>query len=98
MFPPVSQLILFFSQIEVHPALDQKKLIALCKKNGILVTAFSPLGRHNAELRTPTFMYDGKVQAIADKYNKSIAQVVIRYVVRILDLGLMFNRISHDAF
>ncbi|EDW93318.1 aldo-keto reductase family 1 member B1 [Drosophila yakuba] len=71
------------NQIEVHPALDQKNLIALCKKNGILVTAFSPLGRHNAELRTPAFMYDGKVQTIADKYNKSIAQVLIRYVIEL---------------
>jgi len=62
--------------------LDQTKLIALCKQNDIVVTAFCPLGRANAELRTPAFMFDGKVQTIGNKYNKSIAQVLIRYLVR----------------
>ncbi|XP_017057990.1 aldo-keto reductase family 1 member B1 [Drosophila ficusphila] len=71
------------NQIEVHPGLNQKNLIELCKKNDIVVTGFSPLGRHNAEKRTPAFMYDGKVQAIGDKYNKSIAQVLIRYLIEL---------------
>nr|XP_036671726.1 aldo-keto reductase family 1 member B1 [Drosophila suzukii] len=71
------------NQIEVHPALDQTKLIALCKQNDIVVTAFCPLGRANAELRTPAFMFDGKVQTIGNKYNKSIAQVLIRYLIEL---------------
>jgi len=63
--------------------LNQKKLIALCKKNDIVVTAYCPLGRPNPAEKTPNYIYDAKVQAIGDKYKKSTAQVVLRYLVGI---------------
>ncbi|KAH8376420.1 aldose reductase-like [Drosophila serrata] len=71
------------NQIECHPALNQKKLIALCKKNDIVVTAYCPLGRPNPAEKTPNYIYDAKVQAIGDKYKKSTAQVVLRYLIEI---------------
>lgn len=70
-------------QIECHPALNQKKLIALCKQHNIVVTAYCPLGRPDPAKKQPNFIYDAKVQAIADKYKKSTAQVVLRYLVNV---------------
>ncbi|XP_030380124.1 aldo-keto reductase family 1 member B1 [Scaptodrosophila lebanonensis] len=71
------------NQIECHPALNQKKLIALCKKHDIVVTAYCPLGRPDPANKKPNFIYDAKVQAIADKHKKSTAQVVLRYLIEI---------------
>ncbi|XP_030566867.1 aldo-keto reductase family 1 member B1 [Drosophila novamexicana] len=71
------------NQIECHPALNQKKLIALCKQHNIVVTAYCPLGRPDPAKKQPNFIYDAKVQAIADKYKKSTAQVVLRYLIEI---------------
>ena len=31
-------------QVENHPFLQQKELVDFCKKNGIAVTAYAPLG------------------------------------------------------
>uniref|UniRef100_A0A1A9WTL2 NADP-dependent oxidoreductase domain-containing protein n=1 Tax=Glossina brevipalpis TaxID=37001 RepID=A0A1A9WTL2_9MUSC len=49
-----------------------------------LVTAYCPLGRPDPINKLPTYLYDSKVKAIADKYGKTPAQVVLRYV---LELG-----------
>lgn len=75
------------NQVEVNPNLNQKKLIAFCRKRGIVVTGYCPLGR--SELAgTPGFpeptIFDPKVAEIGKKYNKSPAQVVLNYLVCIL--------------
>ena len=33
------------NQIEVHPFLDQTKVLAACKKHGLSVTAYCPIAR-----------------------------------------------------
>lgn len=70
------------NQIECSPALNQKKLIAFCKVRDIHVTAFSPLGRPNTILKTPEFLFDDKIAAIATKYNKTAPQIVLRFLVQ----------------
>lgn len=74
------------NQIEFSPALNQRKLIEFCKEREIVVAAFSPLGRPNPQLKTPNFHFDEKVIAIGKKYNKTSAQIVLRYLVDVFTL------------
>jgi 2,5-diketo-D-gluconate reductase B len=63
------------NQIEVHPFLDQGKVLAACRAQGLAVTAYCPLGR-------------GKVPGnevlarIGKAHGKSASQVALRYLVQ----------------
>lgn len=61
------------NQIEYHPYFQQTALQQYCESKGIKVTAWSPLMRGQALLERD------ELQAIADKYDKSVAQVIIRW-------------------
>ena len=62
-------------QIEYHPGLLQEDTIELCRKNDILVEAWSPLGRGH--------LLDNPVWAeIAGHHCKSPAQVILRWVLQ----------------
>lgn len=69
------------NQVECSPAINQKLLIRFCKLRNIVVTGFSPLGHPNARAKTPSFMHDERVQHIARKYNKTAAQVCLRFLI-----------------
>jgi len=60
------------NQVEYHPRLAQMELNAYCKENGIQLEAWSPLMQGQL-LDNPT-LHD-----IATKYNKTIAQVILRW-------------------
>jgi len=59
-------------QIELHPYLSQKSLLNFCKENGVAVTAWGPLGRGQ-------MLDDETIVRLANKYNKTAAQVILRW-------------------
>lgn len=61
------------NQIEVHPYCNQGDVRAYCRAKDVAVMGWSPLGHGGAVLKDP------KVVAIAQKYGKSPAQVVLRW-------------------
>lgn len=62
-------------QIEYHPGWAQDETVDYCQKNGILVEAWSPLGR-TAVLDNET------LKEIAGHYGKSTAQLCIRWALQ----------------
>ncbi|TVP51432.1 MAG: aldo/keto reductase [Mongoliibacter sp.] len=74
------------NQIELHPFLPQKKLVEFCKSNGMLVTAYSPLGSGDRAARIkkenePSLLENDMVRAIADKHNCTVGQVLIAFSI-----------------
>ncbi|CRL07545.1 CLUMA_CG020510, isoform A [Clunio marinus] len=69
-------------EIEFHPGFTRYSLLKLCRELNISVIAYCPLGRHKLEKQEPKFLYDSKVQEIAEKYNKTTAQVALRFSVQ----------------
>lgn len=60
------------NQVEYHPRLTQKEVQAFCRENGIQLEAWSPLMQGQ--------LLDNEVlQEIAWKYEKSVAQVILRW-------------------
>lgn len=92
------------NQVECSPALNQKKLTQFCKERGVTLTAYSPLGRPKPAENKPEFYFSPKTKALAEKYNKTPAQIILRYLVSILSPSLCcccfncFFFISHFAF
>lgn len=70
-----SQVVPAVNQIEVHPTFQQADVQAACRRHGIAVEAYSPLGR-GADLEDPA------VTRIATELGVTPAQVVLRWEVQ----------------
>lgn len=70
-----------YFQVECSVNLNQKKLIDFCKKHGITVTGYSPLGRPGNRRGVANSLDNPVILKIAGKYKKTPAQVALRYVV-----------------
>ncbi|KAG6837829.1 hypothetical protein H0H93_016197 [Arthromyces matolae] len=64
------------NQVELHPCLPQNELKQFCEEKGILLTAYSPLGR------STTFFVDPVVKAVSERINATPAQVVLGWAVQ----------------
>lgn len=71
---PQAEVVPAVNQIELHPLLTQEPLAAYCRKLGIEIEAWSPLGGTGGNL-----MEHATIQALAAKYGKSPAQLIIRW-------------------
>jgi D-xylose reductase len=74
-------------QVEMHPYLTQEKLLRYCRESSIAVTAFSPLGAPSyvplgMATEGENAMDETIVQDIARNYDKSPAQVLLRWGVQ----------------
>jgi diketogulonate reductase-like aldo/keto reductase len=67
------------NQIEVHPFLDQTKVIAASRRHGLSVTAYCPLARGQVP-------GDATLQRIGKAHGKSASQAALHYLV---ELGLV---------
>lgn len=77
----IAQIPPVVNQVECSPTINQRKLTKFCKERNIVVMGFCPLGHPNSHARTPSYMFDDRVKRIADKYNKTTAQIGLRYLV-----------------
>ncbi|KAL1816947.1 hypothetical protein DCAR_0521359 [Daucus carota subsp. sativus] len=65
-------------QMEMHPGWRNDKILEACKRNGIHVTAYSPLGSQEGR----DLIHDPLVQMIAGKLNKSPGQVLVKWAIQ----------------
>ncbi|WP_239748265.1 MULTISPECIES: aldo/keto reductase [unclassified Mammaliicoccus] len=61
------------NQVEFHPLFNQKALQAYCESKSIKLMAWSPL------MRGGEWLNNADLQSIADQYNKTVAQVIIKW-------------------
>ena len=70
------------NQIEYHTYINQDRLIAACRKHGLLITCHAPLAR-GAMLDDPVIL------DIAAAHNKTAAQVALRWLIQQPDVGIV---------
>ncbi|KAM5171901.1 uncharacterized protein ACMZJ9_004694 [Mantella aurantiaca] len=74
------------NQVECHPYLNQKKLLEFSKSHDILLTAYSVLGSHRhkdwVDQNSPLLLEDLVLAEIGKKYNKTPANIAIRYQIQ----------------
>jgi len=65
------------NQVEVHPYHQQVKAHEIMKKYGVQIQAWAPFaeGRNN-------LFEDEVLKSVGDKYNKTVAQVALRYLIQ----------------
>jgi 2,5-diketo-D-gluconate reductase B len=63
------------NQIEVHPFLDQGKVLAACRSHGLSVTAYCPIARGQVP-------GNEVLERIGKPHGKSSSQVALRYLVQ----------------
>ena len=70
-----SHIVPAVNQVELHPLLSQKPLLAYCQSKGIRMEAWSPLMRGQLDLPQLTLL--------ANKYEKTAAQIILRWNIQL---------------
>ncbi len=66
---------IFTNQVEYHPYLSHKGLLSICEDNSACLTAYSPLAQGKIK-------NEPLLQSIGEKYNKTPAQVALRWLIQ----------------
>lgn len=69
----LSEAPLVANQVEYHPYLDQDKVLAACRMNGMAMVSYAPLFRGGALLKEPA------ITMAAERHGKTPGQVVLRW-------------------
>lgn len=72
------------NQIEMHPYNTQEQLVAFCLRNGVMLTAYSPLGRAGVTQsgnEGPKLFEEQVVKKLTEKYHKSAPQVLLNWAL-----------------
>jgi alcohol dehydrogenase (NADP+) len=82
--------------VESHPYLPQWDLLDYCRKHGIVLQAFAPLGHSSV----PNVMEDPVIAAIANRVNRTPAQVLLAWAMQrgtaLLTTSKTFSRIKEN--
>ncbi len=75
------------NQVELHPYLQQTKLLDFCTQNGIFMTAYSPLGSSDRpdSLKAadePILLEDPVIAEIAQTHQITPAQVLLKWAIQ----------------
>ena len=68
----ITEVPIAVNQVEFHPLYYQKELLEYCNQHDIVVSASAPLGRTKV-------LKDKLIQSLAEKYNKTPAQLVLKW-------------------
>jgi len=68
----ITQVPITVNQVEFHPWLYQKELLEVCDQNDVVLEASAPLARTEV-------LKDETIVKLADKYDKSPAQIVLKW-------------------
>ncbi|KII70066.1 Aldo-keto reductase family 1 member C1 [Thelohanellus kitauei] len=88
--PENNQGKLFGIRVELHPYLPQHELVQFCKENGIVASAYAPLGSFNKKTPyvdttapgIPNILEDPLIGQIAKRHNASPAQILLKWNIR----------------
>lgn len=71
------------NQVECHPHFKQQKLLEFCKNHNIVLTAYGCLGSpYKKASNELTVMEDPVIKQLAEKYQKTPAQICLRYQIQ----------------
>ncbi|XP_006910550.1 3-oxo-5-beta-steroid 4-dehydrogenase isoform X2 [Pteropus alecto] len=73
-------------EVECHPYFTQTKLLKFCQQHDIVLVAYSPLGTSRnpfwVNVSSPPLLKDPLLNSLGKKYNKTAAQVVLRFNIQ----------------
>ncbi|XP_075997945.1 aldo-keto reductase family 1 member D1-like [Genypterus blacodes] len=92
------------NQVECHPYFTQPKLLEFCRQNDIVVVGYCPIGSSRdaswVNLKSPPLLEDELLVSIGKKYNKSSAQVALRFNIQrgvvVIPKSFSPERIKHN--
>lgn len=81
-YADVSDVVPAVNQFEISPLNTQKNLIKYCQDRGIAVTAMSTFSHFRSNEPRAEISENAIIKSIAEKYGKSIFQIVLRWLVQ----------------